>query len=141
MYDDFKLKELIKKLTNGTKNSKVLWKKVPRVHYDSIIDRPIVDSQIKDSFYTDKNTSRIVVGKYQSKTYYNEDDYYLDDYYFLTMTDKHYDSTVTFLETDDGEFGFAFTVALAKLHRLIQLNTYFVQDKIDDWLEEDFDWD
>ncbi|MCU4909768.1 hypothetical protein OB993_09775, partial [Bacillus cereus] len=67
--------------------------------------------------------------------YYSEDEYYIEDYFFLSITNSNFENPVTFTEDDEVSKKVAFTLAISKLHRLIQLNAYDIKDRLDSWFD------
>lgn len=136
LYDEIDMRDFVNTLTEKTKNSEIAWKKVPKQFYNKLIDRPVTDSNIKDSFYSDSNNGRVVIGKFQRKVFYEDDLHFLEDHFFITITNNNFDDPTTFLETDEeNPLGFSFTVLISKLHRLIQISTNDIKNRIQNWFD------
>lgn len=131
--DGLDLTDFVNNLSAKTKSSEIQWKKVNKMFYDRIIDRPIPASDIRDCYYSDSpNGGRVVIGKFQNKKYVEEDEYYLEDHFFISITNGKFEDPTSFLESDDA-LGFSFTIILSKLHRLIKLNINDIKNRIDNW--------
>jgi hypothetical protein len=138
VFDEINLEDFIEQLTNKTKNNEVDWKRVNKVFYSKLIDRSVTYSSIKDPFYitNDKLKSNVVIGKIEKKVYYEEDQYYFEDEFFITFTESDYTNPTTFLESEGkNSIQYSFSVALSKLHRLIQINHNDIKGKINNWFD------
>lgn len=132
--NDIDIKGFVKNLINKTNDSEINWNAVPKNYYSNLIDRTINGALIKDAYYYDGKTARVIVGKYESKVYYEEDEYYFDDHFFLTITDDKYNNPTTFLKSDSEiPFEFIFPLELSKLYRLIQINTNNIKNRLENF--------
>ncbi|AJA21678.1 TPA: hypothetical protein ACR3Z0_000069 [Bacillus thuringiensis] len=125
----------IDNLEEKTKKNEVSWNLVSSHYFSKIFDRTITDGNIKGAFYADSPKGRVIIGKYQVRHYYSEDEYYIEDYFFLSITNSNFENPVTFTEDDEVSKKVAFTLAISKLHRLIQLNAYDIKDRLDSWFD------
>lgn len=128
------LEKFIQNMTDKTNKSEIEWHRVPFMYAGSIVDRLSLEN-IRESFYSDGKTGRVVIGKYLTKIYY-EDDEFIEEHFFLTLTDTKFKNPITFSESDDeipDSFNFSFPLALSKLHRLIQINTNDVKNRLDNF--------
>ncbi|MGE7185297.1 hypothetical protein ACQKKK_15195 [Peribacillus sp. NPDC006672] len=134
--NELDLREFVKNLTEKTKTSEIKWKKVSKSDYTKLLDRSITYSSIKDPFYSEGKNGIVIVGKYEKKVYYEEDQYYYEDCFFITISNHYFEERTSFLETDnENPLGFSFALTLSKLHRLIQLNTNDIKNRIDSWFD------
>ncbi len=132
IYDDLDLINFIRTFAERTKNGEGNWERVPKDKQFKVLDRAIVHSNIKDPFASQKDDGNmVIVGKYDRKVYYEEDQYFYEDVYFLTFTDNKFTNRTTFSEA--AELPLNFQVELGKLHRIIQLKTNNIKNKIDNW--------
>jgi len=133
-HDKLNMREFTRVLTEKTNTLEIKWDNVPRRSYHKLLDRVIVDSIIKEPYFSDGKTGRVVIGKYQKKVYYEEEDYYLEDDFFITITNSEYESPTTFLKSDDdNSLGHSFVLSLSKLHRLIQINMNDIKNRLENW--------
>lgn len=136
MIRDLDLKKFLQDLTEKTNQLEIEWKKAPKVYDYKFIDRPISDVSIKEPFYTDGKNARVIVGRYQNRIYYEEDEYYLEDHFFITITNTKFDHPVSFLEGDDEiPLGLNFALSVSKLHRLIQISSNDIKNRLDNFFD------
>ncbi|GAM14681.1 hypothetical protein [Mesobacillus selenatarsenatis] len=134
VYENLDLNEFVEKLVNATNTDKVKWQRVLKDKQMKLVDRSTNYTTIKDPFYSkNKQGEVVVVGKLEKKVYYEEDQYYYDDIYFLTFTDSFFNYPTTF--SDQAEVSLSFQIELGKLHRLIQIKTNKIKEKIDNWFD------
>ncbi|WP_241475244.1 hypothetical protein [Priestia flexa] len=135
-YNDIDIQSFVNNLTEKTKSLEIKWEKVPRVHYHKLIDRSIIYSNIKNPFYSQSKNGNVIIGKFDKKVYYEEDQYYYEDSFFITISNSTFGDVTTFLDNDDdNSLGFSFAVSLSKLHRLIQLNINDIKNRLDNWFD------
>ncbi|TGB05188.1 hypothetical protein [Halobacillus salinus] len=136
-YNDIDLRDFLNKLTDKTRDKEVQWNKVLHKNYNKLLDRSISEGSIKDAYYTDSSTGgRVVIGKYKSRYYIDEDEFVYEDNYFVTLTDESYDTVISFLEGDgDNPLGFSYNLIVSKLHRIITLKANNVEFRINNWFD------
>lgn len=136
IFDDLDIKKFLETLSKKTMDSEIVWKKVPRGYYNNLIDRAQTDGHIRDCYFSDSKVGRIVVGKFRKKVYYEEDQYYNEDEFFITFTNFNYEDPTSILESDDDvSLNTPFSLLASKLHRLIQINTNDIKNKIENWFD------
>lgn len=132
------LEKMIQSLADKTKKKNIEWKKVGKNSFDNLLDRHLMEGEVKEAYYTvysETEDDVMVVGRFHSPKYVDESEYYIDEHYFLTMTDIKFDNATTFFdfEEDLSTFAYSFAVDVARLYRLAKLSQGKIEERINKW--------
>ncbi|WP_017795173.1 hypothetical protein [Oceanobacillus kimchii] len=133
--NEIDVENFVKELQVKTSNSEIQWEEASNHERYKYLERTQNFSKIKE-IYLNKNKSRdiVAVGKFERQIYYEEEKYYYDDIYFISFTNEKMGSLITFSEQSD--LGMSFQVELGKLHRIVQIQSSGLSNKLKNWFDD-----
>ncbi|MET3658367.1 hypothetical protein [Sporosarcina psychrophila] len=132
--NDIDLDSFIRKSEEKTLNNAMKWNSENGLEKNKFVERSENYEKIKKVYTSEsKNGDIVAIGSFEKRVYYNEDDYSFEDIYFISFSDENSGGFVTFINDDNSSF--SFQVKLGKLHRIVQLKTSKVADKLDSWFD------